>query len=158
MTWRRAQELFALTGLAAAFALCMSPAAVHADALERIFIMPGPVIESHAEFESDCKRCHAPLTDTSQRELCVACHEDVGADISDRRGYHGRDPQARDQECSSCHTDHEGRDEQTVIFDPAGFDHGFSDFPLLGAHAEAVCGDCHQDEETYRSAPSAPLC
>ena len=46
-------------------------------------IMPGPVIEGHADIEGDCKQCHAPLSDTLQSDLCIACHEDVGFDIRD---------------------------------------------------------------------------
>ena len=132
--------------------LGVSPAC--ADTLEKIFIMPGPVIEAHAEFEADCKSCHAPLSDTPQVALCVACHEDVGADIELRSGYHGRDPRARDSDCASCHADHEGRDAKVVLLDADRFDHGFTNFTLLGAHADVDCDACHVPGERFRVADS----
>ncbi len=123
-----------------------------AAALEKLFIMPGPVIAGHAEIESDCKQCHAPLSDTPQDALCVACHEDVGADLRLRQGYHGRVPEARRRDCASCHAEHEGRDNPVVNIDLAGFDHSLTDFPLLGGHVEAECGSCHVDGTAFRDA------
>lgn len=135
-------------------ALGMVPLTLRADALERIFIMPGPVIGAHAEIESDCDSCHAPLSDTPQNQLCVACHEDIGADVERERGFHGRDPEASTAECASCHTDHEGRDAQVVLFDADSFDHRFTDFPLLGGHGDATCDACHVEDALFRDAPS----
>jgi hypothetical protein len=36
---------------------------------------------SHAEFESECARCHAPFAAT-QDQLCLTCHTQVGEEIS----------------------------------------------------------------------------
>lgn len=42
---------------------------------------------SHAEFESECARCHAPFAAT-QDQLCLTCHTQVGTEISSRVGVH----------------------------------------------------------------------
>jgi len=148
------KRFIALASCAVWLSLCSGPTTLHADILQKILIMPGPVIEMHAEFETTCKNCHAPLSDIAQRELCTTCHKDVGADIKRKRGFHGRDPQARVDECASCHTDHEGRGAQTVVFDSSSFDHTLTDFPLFGLHAETSCSACHDDGTPYRNAPA----
>ena len=49
-------------------------------------VMPGKVIEGHAEYEEDCNACHAKFKRAEQRTLCLDCHEDVAADITARIG------------------------------------------------------------------------
>lgn len=122
--------------------------------IERL-IMPGPVIAGHADIESDCKQCHTAFKRERQRDLCIDCHEDVGADIAAGTGFHGRDESAGQDKCSSCHTDHEGRDFEVVDLDTEAFDHTLTDFSLLGKHAETACEDCHAPADKYREAPQA---
>jgi len=117
-------------------------------------VMPGQVIEGHAELETECSSCHAMFDKSAQRQLCMDCHEDVASDIASSAGYHGLHPEAGADQCSSCHTDHEGRDADVVILDEDAFDHSFTDFELLGAHLETECADCHTDDEKHRDAPS----
>lgn len=116
-------------------------------------VMPGPVIEGHAEVEAECSSCHQAFQRTRQRTLCLECHEEVAADLEAASGYHGRDREAATQPCASCHTDHEGRDADIVILDEAAFDHDLTDFSLLGKHAETACTDCHEADRKYREAP-----
>jgi len=56
------------------------------------FFMPGELISSHDEFKSDCKNCHVRMRDTTQRELCLGCHdhEPVALDIRNKKGFHGK--------------------------------------------------------------------
>ncbi|MCP5091440.1 MAG: cytochrome C [Gammaproteobacteria bacterium] len=117
-------------------------------------LMPGEVIAGHAEYEPECSSCHAMFNKSAQRQLCMDCHEDVGADIEASAGYHGLHPEASNDQCSSCHTEHEGRDAQVVNLDEDNFDHDFSDFEIVGAHLDAECADCHSDAEKHREAPS----
>ena len=117
-------------------------------------VMPGPVAEAHAEIETECAACHAPFDRSEQTGLCIDCHEDVGADIADGVGFHGRDLDASEQRCATCHTDHEGRDAVIVILDEQSFDHDLTDFPLVGGHRDPECEACHAPDVRHRDAPT----
>ena len=117
-------------------------------------VMPGNVIEGHAEIEAECSSCHVMFDKAGQRQLCMDCHEDVSADIAASLGYHGRHPDASNDKCASCHTEHEGRDAEVVILDEDIFDHQFTDLELLGAHLEAECADCHVEDNKHRDTKS----
>lgn len=121
--------------------------------LERL-LMPGSVIEGHAEIEANCDACHDADSDQASAPLCIACHEDVGADIDVDSGFHGRFPGSQRNECITCHTDHEGRDADIVMIDAGLFDHRWTDFVLRGAHIRLACTDCHVADKDYRDAPS----
>ncbi len=139
-----------LTGVVVSTALLVSsPAAAQIETL----VMPGDVIENHAEFEAECSNCHEAFNRSGQRKLCLDCHEDVASDIEDAAGFHGRDTNASTETCASCHTDHEGRNAEIVVLDKTRFDHTLTDFELHGKHAKAQCGDCHASGERYRDAP-----
>jgi hypothetical protein len=118
-------------------------------------VMPGEVVESHAEIESECSSCHVRFDRAGQTALCADCHNEVAADIEARRGYHGKADDVRDAACASCHTDHEGRDARIVVLDEQSFDHELTDFSLLGGHLEADCVDCHEPGEKHRDAPAS---
>lgn len=145
-------SLIACALLACAF-FCGSQSA-QATQIEKWLIMPAPVTSSHAEFEEDCSACHAPLSDVPQGELCVACHTEVGDDLTQDSGFHGRLPESQRFDCASCHTDHEGRDMNIVELDKDSFDHALTDFALHGAHSVLACGDCHAADSKHRDAPS----
>jgi len=116
-------------------------------------VMPGDVVESHADLESECSNCHMLFDRQGQNDLCTACHEDVGLDIMASNGFHGRDGEASALACASCHTDHEGRDAIIVVLDESTFDHGTTDFMLAGKHIDAECDGCHTKDTKYREAP-----
>jgi len=138
-----------LTGLILMLALSTSfPAA--AQTIESL-VMPGDVVLGHADIESDCSSCHLAFNRSEQRHLCLDCHEDIASDIEVRLGFHGRSEDASIDECSSCHTDHEGRDADIMGLNEDTFDHSFTDFELLGHHVEAMCIDCHLPEEKHRN-------
>ena len=118
-------------------------------------VMPGEVIEGHAELEAECSNCHKAFDRARQRVLCLDCHEDVAADVKAVAGYHGLFDDARSDECSSCHTDHKGRNANIVQLTEASFDHQFTDFELLGAHLQPACADCHAPDTLHRDAPGA---
>ena len=142
---------YLLTGIAMAFVLLSNQ---DANAQIETLVMPGKVIEGHADVETDCDSCHQKFERQRQRVLCLACHEEVGTDIEARIGYHGRDGSARSDRCASCHTDHEGRNADIIGLDVATFDHKLTDFMLEGKHTEIDCRDCHALNERYREAPS----
>ena len=132
------------------------PHAARTAGIEKL-VMPGPVISAHADIESECSECHAAFSKTLQSDLCLGCHahKNVLEDQQAGTGIHGRFAPAKNAECASCHTEHEGRDAKVVHLDMESFDHNFTDFALEGAHIEVVCEDCHKNGVHYRDTPSA---
>lgn len=132
--------------------IAQTSGASRAESIESV-LMPGKVIEGHADLETDCKNCHARFKKSAQTGLCLDCHKDVAQDTSQKRGFHGR---LKEQECRACHTEHKGRTMNIAPIDEKSFDHKLTDFELKGAHALApvVCRDCHKPKIKFRNAPS----
>jgi len=131
---------------------CFTSHTVAAQTIESL-VMPGEVIRGHAEIEAECESCHKPFSRSEQNSLCLDCHEDIAADSTDRRGFHGRSPDVDGSSCASCHADHEGRNADILGLDEAVFDHLLTDFELLGHHGEAECSACHVPDVKHRDAP-----
>lgn len=118
-------------------------------------LMPGELIAGHAKLEANCKECHVRFDKEAQTRLCSGCHKDVGADILNHKGYHGR---LEEKECRTCHTEHKGRNAKIAVLDMEKFDHAKTDFPLQGAHQQAdkvKCKACHDPHKKYSAAPAA---
>lgn len=122
-----------------------------AQSLESV-LMPGKVIQGHAKAEGECANCHVRFEREGQNRLCRDCHKDVGQDMVQKQGYHGR---IREQACRACHTEHKGREARIVVLDEKQFDHTLTDYPLKGKHTETECIKCHRLGSKYRSAQSA---
>jgi hypothetical protein len=117
-------------------------------------LMPGKLAAAHEKLEESCSNCHDRADRARQSQLCLACHKDVAADITAHRGFHGRLPGMTGSACRACHTEHRGRDADIVKLSPAQFDHGMTDFALLGAHATVACESCHVKGKKLREAPA----
>lgn len=126
-----------------------APAAL-AQSLESV-LRPGEVIQGHAKVEDDCAKCHVRFDRNAQDRLCADCHTEVGRDVRERKGFHGRQPP---QACRSCHTDHKGRKARIVELDEKRFDHTQTDFGLKGKHEKTECRSCHVPPKRWREAPS----
>lgn len=132
--------------------LCLvSSASLQASLWEKL-VMPGDLIQLHAEYEQDCDKCHQSFDQESQIKLCRDCHEDVDKDIDLQKGFHGRLQQSRNLECRNCHSDHKGRDADIVGLIKPAFDHRKTDFELTGKHQKASCDSCHLKDKKYREA------
>jgi len=118
-------------------------------------VMPGKVIEGHAEYETQCKKCHQPFSKEAQAQLCRDCHEKVDKDIVEQAGFHGRISGIEDMECKHCHSDHLGRGADVVQLDRETFNHERTDFALKDAHQTVACDRCHTPEKKFREAPKA---
>jgi hypothetical protein len=116
-------------------------------------VTPGPVISGHVKYEKDCASCHEPFSRHSQSRLCLDCHKETAADRRTARGFHGRQPDAANQDCNHCHTDHKGRDADILLFDRETFDHTFTNFGLRDAHKSVQCEGCHLAGVKFRNAP-----
>ena len=117
-------------------------------------LMPGKVIAGHAKFESQCSKCHLRFRKGTQTQLCLDCHEKIAADVSKKKGFHGRIKDMAKKTCLSCHSEHRGRKADIVQLDPLTFNHKSTDFPLQGAHTALACATCHVDGKTWAEAPS----
>ena len=107
--------------------------------------------QSHADFENDCGRCHAPVWSSDRMaDRCMACHANVAESIAADDGLHGRLREPR--QCKTCHVEHQGRQARLTRLDVAGFPHqvetvGFS----LDQHQKDFddtpleCSQCHTD-------------
>lgn len=114
-------------------------------------LRPGALIQGHAKWEEDCSMCHVRFERAAQDRLCVDCHKEVGQDMRERTGFHGRQ---KAQPCRACHTDHKGRAARIVELDKKQFDHTQTDYALRGKHRQIECDKCHQPKKKYREAPA----
>ncbi|MDP1693832.1 MAG: cytochrome c3 family protein [Burkholderiaceae bacterium] len=114
-------------------------------------IRPGDVIQGHAKWEEECSKCHVRFDRAAQDRLCMDCHKEVGQDMRERSGYHGR---LKPQACRACHTDHRGRAARIVELDKPKFDHAQTDYLLRGKHAKVECEKCHEPKKKYWQAAS----
>ncbi len=115
-------------------------------------ISPGPLIAAHEREVRECAECHQRFDRSSQKSLCLKCHETVGQDLASGEGFHGR--LEGDRECRVCHTEHEGPEADIVGLVPESFDHARTDFVLEGAHAVVACSGCHPSGARHREAES----
>lgn len=119
----------------------------------RTLIMPGEVIDDHAAIEETCESCHEDSHGETQAELCLGCHVDVRTDVLAGVGFHGRNPDAKNADCYTCHDEHEGRAADIVGLKIDAFAHVHTDFPLLGSHEQLTCAGCHAAGTEFRDAP-----
>ena len=143
-------SLYTLTRAALATALLMASSIAAAQSLESA-VMPGSVIQGHADLEGACQNCHIRFDRAAQRKLCLDCHKPVAADVNAGIGYHGR---IKERECRACHTDHRGRGARIVKLDETKFDHAQTDFALRGKHRGRTCASCHRAKAKFSQAPS----
>src|SRR5688572_18031182 len=76
--------------------------------IKQRLLMPGEVVEGHAEFEAQCEECHSSFDQAAMPNLCLDCHDEIRADRNSKKGFHGQSPLASVQPCQNCHTDHLG--------------------------------------------------
>lgn len=103
---------------------------------------------SHAEFESECKRCHQPGK-TTQNVLCLECHITIAEQLTRQTGAHGKMSPTRP--CANCHPDHQGQDFDPGLAALPFYDHSTANFSL--AHhrfnydlSPMACSACHVAE------------
>ncbi len=105
-------------------------------------IMPGKLIDAHAELSDDCFACHTPFTGTSAAK-CITCHKvaeiglktTTGLPIAKEKKNVAFHQQLIEDDCVACHSDHRG----VQAFRPIGtFSHR-----LLDPAQQQQCTDCH---------------
>ncbi|TVQ77243.1 MAG: hypothetical protein EA369_09375 [Bradymonadales bacterium] len=124
---------------------------------------PGDLSKHHQEYDGvrGCVSCHVnQLGGDLEFSKCLDCHFEIRQRIEENRGYH----RGKDQ-CSDCHSEHQGRDAYIFAPNPnwvegylygppdqqremPAFDHSRdAQWPLIGKHQQVECADCHN---TYR--------
>jgi hypothetical protein len=106
---------------------------------------------SHADFETACRYCHAPL-ETIQGDLCIRCHTTISDQIQNEIGTHARIKNI--EQCRDCHPDHQGLDfdiTQAAFF---RFDHSLTRFSLQWHQLDYDmtpfdCSSCHDIENGF---------
>jgi hypothetical protein len=110
-------------------------------------VSPGPLSRAHAALEGNlqCQKCHGKEKGDMDRK-CLACHEEIAWEVSNARGFHGREAKSK---CAGCHPDHGGVDFNLIAWpdkSPEKFDHARTGFALAGKHASVACEKCHTVE------------
>ena len=113
------------------------------------FFSPGPLAKPHAVLEGldKCGACHDQQRHNAP-QLCLSCHAELGPEIQQKTGLHGRMSADTRNRCASCHPDHRGRGFAMIDWGPKGsrgFDHRSASWPLAGKHAAARCETCHDN-------------
>lgn len=162
MTLLRACYLLAMLALAAA---TLTPAPyVEAQILGRA----PPVADAHADFESDCEKCHKrggktdPNGGNRPNSKCLACHDDIAKRMNNNKGLHSSSPVSKasksEEGCWSCHHDHLGRNFDMINSAKEGkgpawrdvggsqknFNHNLTGYRLIGGHRGLECDKCHE--------------
>jgi hypothetical protein len=100
---------------------------------------------SHAEFEADCERCHAPWRGI-EAARCEQCHQDVARQRLGDPGLHRHFFDA--ERCALCHTDHRGASASLTTISADLFDHDRTTFSLARHQQDydgsrLACRECH---------------
>jgi hypothetical protein len=108
-------------------------------------------VSSHAQLGDRCGACHtAPWSTRTMADKCLACHRDVGSQLSGKSGLHGSSSAMRAAPCGDCHPDHNGAAGALTVLDEGSFPHDVTGFTLSGhreknAGGRFACADCHPD-------------
>ena len=84
-------------------------------AYPHLMVSPGAVMPAHAEINTDCFACHAPLRGAAA-DRCIKCHAlaDIGvrttkgAPVERKAVKASFHQQLLEQDCMACHSDHTG--------------------------------------------------
>lgn len=105
-------------------------------------IMPGKLIDAHAELDEDCFACHTPFIGSTP-DKCITCHKvdeiglktTKGLAISKEKKNVAFHQQLIEDDCVACHSDHRG----VKAFRPINmFSHH-----LLDTDLQKQCDSCH---------------
>ena len=90
-----------------------------------------PLVGAHAAVT--CASCHSNGVYKGLPSDCFSCHQ---ANFNSTTNPNHTTAQFS-HDCLTCHS--------TISWKPSTFNHSTTAFPLVGAHAAVVCGDCHKN-------------
>jgi len=109
-------------------------------------ISPGPLSKAHQSLSgtSNCTSCHR-LASGQATFKCLDCHQEISKRLAEGKGLHAtyHIPTGSSQECSRCHSEHNGEDFPLIKWDLKTFDHKLTGYALDGKHAGVSCNRCH---------------
>ena len=119
------------------------------------FISPGELARPHADLDTlgGCLQCHEPGGEGESATLCMDCHDSVRGQVNGNKGFHA----TLGDDCSSCHSDHNGLDFELIKMEKSTFQHHKTGFALVGEHVAVECGECHEDEPDWTGLRSTCL-
>ncbi|MEO5338063.1 MAG: cytochrome c3 family protein [Magnetospirillum sp. WYHS-4] len=111
-----------------------------------LMVSPGPLIDGHRDYETDCFACHKTFIG-AEPEKCVGCHKvnDIGVlttkgkPVAVQRTKVPFHQKLLGQDCIACHSDHQGVAKYRIR---QRFSHG-----LLDASDREQCEACHRKPE-----------
>jgi Cytochrome c7 and related cytochrome c len=108
-------------------------------------ISPGPLSKPHQSLNgaTNCGSCHKFGGQATLK--CLGCHTEIGTRLNARKGLHAayNIPPGSSQECTRCHSEHNGEDFPLIKWDIKAFDHKQTGYVLQGKHAGVDCNRCH---------------
>ena len=109
-------------------------------------LSPGKLAQGHSHLEglANCTQCHTIGSKIAEQK-CLACHKDLNARISAKKGYHVS-VAVKGKECITCHSDHHGLKFDMIRFDQKTFDHKLTGYELKGGHKISDCKQCHKPD------------
>jgi len=112
-------------------------------------ISPGPLSRAHQSLNgsTNCTSCHK-LASGQATFKCLDCHTEISKRLAEGKGLHATyhlSP-GSSQDCSRCHSEHNGEDFPLIKWDPKAFDHKQAGYTLEGKHAGLACNRCHNSE------------
>ncbi|WP_193771113.1 cytochrome c3 family protein [Candidatus Magnetaquicoccus inordinatus] len=122
-----------------------------------LMISPGALLKGHAELESDCFACHAPLFGISDGK-CVSCHKVHAIGVTTTKNIPLSEKKSKipfhqkllGEDCVACHSDHAGVAKFRV---KGRFSH-----QLLEEKTRMQCISCHQRPNDQIHRPLSAQC
>lgn len=104
-------------------------------------LAPGPLSEAHKDLEhANCLSCHAAGKGVPDKK-CLDCHKDIRQSIEKPRSFH----KLTNKPCLVCHSEHKGREYDSISVDKKSFDHSQTGFQLSPPHSKIECQECHKE-------------
>ncbi len=131
-----------------------APAPAQDEGILNKLLAPGPLVKGHADLEGkDCLKCHDAGKGVPDSQ-CLACHKEMNRSVTAKKGFHGRVTQS----CRECHSDHKGRDYNSVEVNQREFDHAkLTGYDLAGKHSELKCSECHNIKHGPKSVAAGQI-
>jgi len=103
-------------------------------------LAPGLLIKGHDNLErTGCLNCHNIGSGLSNSK-CLKCHTKIKQLLKRKNSFHGK---VQKSSCTTCHSDHKGRNFDSAFIDLKKFDHSKTGYKLQGKHKKVECKLCH---------------